>query len=80
MSQNGIGSKHGTFALDGQLFNDRIIRSSNGIKLLSLDTLKLSSGTSGDLVILIVVLIEEAAPCQIFDLFGLRVVDEVGQG
>jgi hypothetical protein len=40
----------------------------------------LSGRTSGNFIVLIIVLIEEAAPCQIFHLFGLRVVDEVGEG
>mmetsp|Transcript_9010 Transcript_9010/g.20323 ORF Transcript_9010/g.20323 Transcript_9010/m.20323 type:complete len:295 (-) Transcript_9010:58-942(-) len=80
MRQNGIRRKHGTLALNRQLFNNGIIRRSHRIKLLRLHPLQWSRSPRRHLIILIVILIQKSTPFQILHALGCRIVQEAGEG
>mmetsp|Transcript_86821 Transcript_86821/g.130200 ORF Transcript_86821/g.130200 Transcript_86821/m.130200 type:complete len:327 (+) Transcript_86821:741-1721(+) len=66
MRQNGVGNKDLSNSIDGQLFQDGIVRRGNWVEFLVFHSLERHGLSRRDLVVFLVVLIQESAPQDIF--------------
>mmetsp|Transcript_16888 Transcript_16888/g.23852 ORF Transcript_16888/g.23852 Transcript_16888/m.23852 type:complete len:376 (+) Transcript_16888:651-1778(+) len=66
MCKNGISSKDVTSSINGKFLNNRVISRGDRVEVPVFDPLKWHSTTRRDTVVLIIVLVEETAPKQIF--------------